>query len=50
MAAAYFRINNISKALNVMKKEMKYLERYYPSTYRMFASFNFLVGYYLMKN
>ncbi|CAF1529118.1 unnamed protein product, partial [Rotaria sordida] len=50
MAAAYFRINNISKALNVMKTAMQYFECYYPSTHRMFASFHFLCGYYLIHN
>jgi hypothetical protein len=29
---------------------MKDLERYYPSTHIMFASFNFLLSYYLIQN
>ncbi len=50
MTAAYFTINNISKVSNVMEKGMKDLEHYYSSTHRMFASFKFLLGYYLMQN
>ena len=50
MAAAYFRINNLSKALNIMEIAIKYFQCYYPSTHRMFASFNFMYGYYLIHN
>ncbi|CAF4971050.1 unnamed protein product [Rotaria sp. Silwood1] len=50
MAAAYFRLNNKSEALNAMKIAKQRLKSYYPSSHRMFASFNFLYGYYLMQN
>ncbi|CAF4499283.1 unnamed protein product, partial [Rotaria sp. Silwood2] len=50
MASAYFKLNNMSKALDVMEKAMNYIESYYPSTHRMFASLNLMYGYYLMQN
>ncbi|CAF3391746.1 unnamed protein product [Rotaria sp. Silwood1] len=50
MAAAYFRLNNKIDALNTMEKAIEYLKSYYPPTHRMFATLNFLHGYYLMYN
>ena len=50
MAAAYFRLDNIPKALDVMEKAKNFLEKYYPSNHRLFGGFNFLYGYYLILN
>ncbi|CAF4128370.1 unnamed protein product [Rotaria sp. Silwood2] len=50
MAAAYFRVNNKIDALDIMEKAIKCLEPFYPLTHRMFATLNFMYGYYLMYN
>ena len=50
MAVAYFRLNNMCETLNVMEKAIKCIQPYYASTHRMFASFNFMNGYFLIQN
>ena len=50
MAAAYFRLNNVSETLAVMEKAKHSMEVYYPVSHRMFGGFKFLYGYYLMQN
>ena len=50
MAIGYFRLNNRSNALCTFDKAIRYLESYYPSIHRMFATLYFIQGYYLMQN
>ncbi|CAF1064912.1 unnamed protein product [Rotaria sordida] len=50
MTVAYFRLNSISNALNIMESTKQCLESNYPSTHRLFAIFDFTCAYYLIKN
>ncbi|CAF1027262.1 unnamed protein product [Adineta steineri] len=50
MATVYCRLNKTSEALNFMEKGFEYMKCYYPSTHRMFATFYFLYGYFLIQN
>ncbi|CAF1373423.1 unnamed protein product [Rotaria sordida] len=50
MAAAYFRLNSISNALNIMERAKQCLESYYSSTHQLFGSFDFIYAYYLMTS
>ncbi|CAM4835628.1 unnamed protein product [Rotaria magnacalcarata] len=50
MAAAYLRLSNARVALHFMDKAIVCMKKYYPSSHRMFASLDFMRGYYLLQN
>ena len=50
MAAAYFQMNHLPKALTAMEKGLAAMESYYPPTHQMFSGLGFLYGYHLLLN
>ena len=50
MAAAYFQLDNSADALKMIVRATRSLASFYPAGHRMFATLNFMRGYYLMHN
>ena len=50
MATPYFRLNNRLDALAMIATAIESLKAYYSPDHRMFATLNFMHGYYLMYN